>query len=93
MTDAEQNPKQKQEYKMDFSGFILSLNASALIHLGDIPDPHTKQRNIDIAAAKHTIDILELISDKTQGNLTGDEKKLIDDVVYNLRLKYVKATK
>ncbi|MGH7884551.1 MAG: DUF1844 domain-containing protein, partial [Thermodesulfobacteriota bacterium] len=59
--------------KMDFSGFILSLNASALIHLGEIPDPGSMEREVNIAAAKHTIDILELISEKTKGNLTKEE--------------------
>lgn len=83
----------KDQYKMDFSGFVLSLNASALIHLGDIPDPHSKQRSVDHAAARHTIDILELLAEKTKGNLTEDERKLIDDVVYNLRMKYIKATR
>lgn len=81
------------DVKMDFSGFILSLNASALIHLGEIPDPVSMDRSVNIAAAKHTIDILELLSEKTNGNLTHDEQKLIDDVVYNLRLKYVKTSK
>lgn len=78
---------------MDFSGFILSLNASALIHLGEIPDPGSMERTVNIAAAKHTIDILELISEKTKGNLTKEEEKLTEDVVYNLRLKYVKFSK
>lgn len=93
MSETDHKSRENEEYKMDFSGFILSLNASALIHLGDIPDPHSKQRSVDHAAAKHTIDILELIAEKTTGNLTEDEKKLIDDVVYNLRMKYVKATR
>lgn len=83
----------KEEYRMDFSGFILSLNASALIHLGDIPDPHSKERDVNLPAAKHTIDILELIMEKTTGNLTDEETKLIEDVVYNLRMKYVKVTR
>lgn len=79
-------------FKMDFSGFILSLNASALIHLGDIPDPQSKERSLNLSAAKHTIDILELLLEKTNGNLTEDEQKLIEDVVYNLRMKYVKTS-
>ena len=81
-----------ETFKMDFSGFILSLNASALIHLGEIPDPQSKERALNLPAAKHTIDILELLIEKTTGNLTPDEQKLIEDVVYNLRMKYVKET-
>ena len=85
-------PTGGETFKMDFSGFILSLNASALIHLGEIPDPQSKERALNLPAAKHTIDILELLIDKTKGNLTSDEQKLVDDVVYNLRMKYVKET-
>ncbi|NIP29051.1 MAG: DUF1844 domain-containing protein [Candidatus Dadabacteria bacterium] len=80
----------KNELKMDFSAFILSLNASALIHLGEIPDPQSMERAVNLPAAKHTVDILELLTVKTSGNLSEEEKKLMDDVVYNLRMKYVK---
>jgi hypothetical protein len=76
--------------KLDFSNFVLSLNASALIHLGDIPDPQSKERLVNLLAAKHTIEILEIIKNKTVGNLDGEEQKLLDDVLYNLRMKYVK---
>lgn len=76
---------------MDFSGFILSLNASALIHLGEIPDPHSKKREVNIPAAKHTITILEILAEKTEGNLTEEEKGLLDDMIYNIRMKYVKC--
>lgn len=82
---------EKEELKMDFSGFILSLNASALIHLGEIPDPHSKKREVNIPAAKHTITILELLAEKTEGNLTEEEKQLLDDMIYNIRMKYVKS--
>ena len=82
---------EKEELKMDFSGFILSLNASALIHLGEIPDPHSKKREVNIPAAKHTITILEILAEKTEGNLTEEEKQLLDDMIYNIRMKYVKS--
>ena len=74
MTD---HNKEKESFKLDFSGFILSLNTSALIHLGEIPDPESKQRLVNLPAAKHTIDILE--------------QKLIDDVIYNLKMKVLKS--
>lgn len=85
--------KRSEEFKMDFSSFILSLNASALIHLGEIPDPQSKQRTSDLSSARHTIEILEILLEKTKGNLTDEEQKLVDDVVYDLRMKYVKASK
>ena len=82
---------EKEELEMDFSGFILSLNASALIHLGEIPDPHSKKREVNIPAAKHTITILEILAEKTEGNLSEEEKQLLDDMIYNIRMKYVKS--
>ncbi|HSG31263.1 MAG TPA: DUF1844 domain-containing protein [Thermodesulfobacteriota bacterium] len=78
--------------KIDFSNFVLSLNTSALIHLGDIPDPQTRERIYDIQSAKQTIDILELLKTKTDGNLDTEEFKLLDDVIYDLRMKYVKIS-
>ena len=88
MTEPRNDP---EGFKLDFSGFILSLNTSALIHLGEIPDPESKQRMVNLPAAKHTIDILEIINEKTKGNLTNEEQKLIEDVVYELRMKYIKG--
>ncbi len=79
--------------KIDFSNFILSLNTSALIHLGDLPDPQSRERIYDIQSAKQTIDILELLKTKTEGNLDSEELKLLDDVIYDLRMKYVKIMK
>lgn len=81
------------ELKMDFSAFILSLNASSLIHLGEIPDPESRLRSVNVPAAKHTIEILEIIKDKTAGNLDEDEDKLLDDILYNLRLKFLQHSK
>ncbi len=89
----ERIPRAEEIISMDFSTFILSLNASALIHLGEIPDPSSKERSLNIPAAKHTIDILGILKDKTKGNLTEEEDKLLDDVLFNLRMKYVTSVK
>lgn len=88
----ESEKPQTDELKMDFSNFVLSLNASAIMHLGDIPDPNTKERNVNLPAARHTVDILEILQDKTKGNLTDEEQKLIDEALYSLRMRYVQAT-
>ncbi len=88
--EQKKNPSRNEPFKMDFSTFVLSLNASALIHLGEIPDPESKERTLNLPAAKHTIEILEIIKDKTKGNLDGNEEKLLDDVLFNMRMKYVK---
>jgi len=90
--ESKKNSARSDSLKMDFSNFVLSLNASALIHLGDIPDPHSRERSVNLPAAKHTIEILEIIKNKTEGNLDVEEQKLLDDVLYNLRMKYVKDT-
>jgi len=91
--DPKSESKESGSIMMDFSNFILSLNASALIHLGDIPDPQSRERQVNLSAAKHTIEILEIIKNKTKGNLDGDEEKLLDDVLFNLRMKYIRDAK
>ncbi|MCH7949220.1 MAG: DUF1844 domain-containing protein [Candidatus Dadabacteria bacterium] len=78
---------------MDFSTFMLSLNASSLIHLGEIHDPELKEISVNLPAAKHTIEILEILKDKTVGNLDEEEDKLLKDILYNLRLKYIQHSK
>ncbi len=86
------NPKNnKESFKLDFSGFILSLNTSVLIHLGEIPDPESRQRTINMSAANHTINILEVLEEKTRGNLSEEEQNLINDVLYELRMKILKS--
>ena len=80
---------------IDFSTFCLSLGTSALYHLGVIGDPETgkpvAQPNLD--AARHTIDTLEMLRDKSQGNLDEEETKLLDGLLYELRMRYVEAGK
>ncbi|MCH7518829.1 MAG: DUF1844 domain-containing protein [Candidatus Dadabacteria bacterium] len=78
---------------MDFSTFMLSLNASSLIHLGEIHDPQLKEISVNLPAAKHTIEILEILKDKTVGNLDEEEDKLLKEILYNLRLKYIQHSK
>jgi len=91
----EQQSQQKQAYtlpKIDFSTFVLSMNSSALVQLGLIEDPSGGQRTKNLPLAKQTIDMLAMIEEKTKGNLTGDEEKILTNILYELRLLYVKAT-
>ena len=76
--------------ELGFSTFILSLSTSALVHLGELPDPVTNQKGTNLQLAKQTISVIELLKEKTKGNLTEEEEKLIDTVLYDVRLKYVK---
>jgi hypothetical protein len=77
--------------ELGFSTFILSLSTSALVHLGELPDPVSNQKGQNLQLAKQTIGVIELLKEKTKGNLTEEEEKLIDTVLYDIRLKYVKA--
>lgn len=76
-----------------FSGFVISLVTTAAVHFGDYPDPatgETKPQNLDGAA--QMIDILVMLEEKTRGNLTPQERTLLEQVLYELRLRYVAAT-
>ena len=79
--------------EISFSTFILSLNSSALVHLGLEADPSTGQQSANLPLAKQTIDILAMLEKKTSGNLSDDERRLLTNIVYELRLMYVKQMK
>jgi hypothetical protein len=78
---------------MDFHTFVLSLGSSALLHLGELERPGAEGPEKDLPMAKHTIDILAMLQDKTRGNLTPEEQKLIESLLYDLRLRYVESRK
>jgi len=75
---------------INFTNFVLSLSTSALFHFGDFPDPATGSTQKDLSAAKQTIDMLDMINEKTKGNLDEQEKNLIQGVLYELKMRYVK---
>ncbi len=79
--------------EINFSTFIFSLNTSALLHLGEVPDPGTGKQQEDLAMAKQTIDLITMLEEKTKGNLTPDEENLIKHILYDLRLRYVQKAK
>ncbi len=79
--------------EISFSTFILSLNSSALVHLGLEADPSTGERVSNLPLAKQTIDILGMLAEKTSGNLSDEEQRLLTNIVYELRLMYVKQKK
>lgn len=79
--------------QIDFATFILSLSHSVLMHLGEAPDPETNQVEANLTLAKQNIDILGLLEEKTKGNLTGDEERLLAQVLFDLRLRYVERSK
>lgn len=79
--------------EINFSTFVISLSTQALMHLGEIPNPLTGKADSDIPVAKQMIDIIALLRDKTRGNLDEGEEKLMDDVLFELRMRYVDAVK
>jgi len=76
--------------KINFATFIFSLNSSVLVQLGLIDDPATGKKTRNLPLAKQTIDILGMLEEKTQGNLTKDEETMLKNILYDLRLLYVK---
>jgi hypothetical protein len=77
---------------IDFASFLISLGTQAFMHLGDIPNPTTQQREKDLPAAKQMIDLLGMLQGKTQGNLAADEERLLQQLLLDLRLRYVRET-
>jgi len=73
-----------------FSTFILSLNTAALVQLGELPDPLTKEKKVDLVLAKQVIDTLEMLLEKTKGKLTPEEEELIKSILFDLKLRFVK---
>lgn len=78
--------------EINFSTFIFSLSSSALFHFGEIPDPSSGTKEKNLPMAKHTIDILGMLEEKTKGNLAPDEEQLLENILYDLRMRYVKET-
>ena len=76
--------------EVSFASFILSLNTSALYHMGELPHPETGQRVVDRELAKHTIDTLTLLAGKTKGNLDANESELLTRILYELKMRFVK---
>lgn len=76
--------------KIDFSTFVLSLNSSVLVQLGLLEDPGGGGKVKNLPLAKQTIDMLAMLQEKTHGNLTNDEEKILTNILYELRMLYVK---
>jgi hypothetical protein len=79
--------------EVNFNSLVFSLSSSAFYNLGEIADPQTGQRQKDLPLAKHSIDILAMLSEKTKGNLDDEEEKFLDNILAELRIRYVKAVK
>jgi Domain of unknown function (DUF1844) len=78
---------------IDFYTFVLSLGSSAFVHLGDAPNPETGDAAApDLLLAKQTIDILAMLAEKTKGNLTSEEERFLDNLLTDLRFRFVQRS-
>ena len=81
-----------EDLAVSFSGFVISLTTTAAVHFGDYPDPATGQaRAPNLEGAQQMIDILAMLEQKTRGNLTAQERSLLEQVLYDLRMRFVAA--
>ena len=95
---SQESPAQKPQDKPpmpepDFAMFISGMGMQALMHLGELENPLTQKKEKDIVQAKYIIDILGLLQEKTKNNLSDQEEKLLEGLLYDLRMKYVSASK
>lgn len=79
--------------EVNFNSLIISLSSSALLNFGEIADPQTGEKKKDLVMAKQSIDIISMLKEKTKGNLVDEEQKFVDNILTDLRLRYVKAAK
>jgi hypothetical protein len=77
--------------EVTFAAFIMSMNTSALLYLGEISDPASGEKHKDLVLVQHTIDTLALLEEKTKGNLTEEERELLQNVLYDLKMRYVRT--
>ena len=92
-TGSETSQQSQQPFQIDFSTFIMSLTSSAFYHLGDMADPETGKTETNLPAVNQTIDMLTMLREKTKGNLNVEENKLLEQLIYELQMKYVAKTK
>ena len=91
---SDDHSQDQAESAVTFLGFVLSLAHTAAVHFGDVPDPVSGETiPANLPAAQQMIDILSLLEEKTRGNLTAEERQFMDQILYELRLRYVEASK
>lgn len=84
-------PTPPEAFQMTFETLVLSLSSTAMVQLGLVPDPATNQPEPNLPAARQTIDILEILQQKTKGNLDESESKLLDNILYELRMTFLEV--
>jgi hypothetical protein len=78
--------------QLTFTAFVISLATTAAIHLGDLPDPASSDpAEVNLEGAAQMIEVLSLLDVKTRGNLTAEERQVLEQVLYELRMRFVEA--
>lgn len=93
-TDTEHDedlPDEEELPALDFTTFVLSLSTTVLASLGEIPEPDGVRHAVNLPVARQTIDLLLLLQGKTKGNLTGEEERLLNQMLLDLRMRYVEV--
>jgi hypothetical protein len=81
------------EPSLTFTAFVLSLASTAAVHFGDLPDPNSGELSpVNLAGAAQMIEILALLDQKTRGNLSAEERAMLEQVLYELRMRFVQAS-
>ena len=80
------------EGKVSFIGFIASLANAAFAYMHGFEDPQTKEKKVDLEAARQMIDTIDMLKEKTKGNLTDEEERFLENVLFNLKMSFVKIT-
>jgi len=81
----------QEEFEVDFSTLIMSFASAAMISMGRIPDPATGQVGNDPVLARQNIHIIAMLQEKTRGNLSGDEERLMENILYELRMSFIES--
>jgi hypothetical protein len=86
-----QHPQTEDPGEAGFSTLVLMLGTAAMVHLGAAPDPVSGEEKPDLGQAKQMIDLLDVLKAKTAGNLTVGESSVLDDLLFDLRMRYLEA--
>lgn len=88
---ADDQEEDEQTVLVTFETFILSMGANALVHLGEVPHPETGEQLQNLAMAEQTIDLLGVLAEKTRGNLTDGEARVLQATLYDLRMRFIEC--
>jgi hypothetical protein len=91
-SDSQKSAQSEPDVPMTFQTLVFSLSTTAMLQLGFLSNPETGKREKNLPAAKQTIDILQILQEKTKGNLTSEESQLLEASLYDLKMTYLKAT-